>query len=376
MLKTAVIGLIIISLTVTIPAFSEESAVGSVTPYLGFSLPYPEQIPELMISLKDPLVSDRSLIINCLIDKKGKVKKVEYPSDSAAFIEPILKDLKKLEFQFIEGHQLAFPMNVPIEVTVAGNDQKSTSVRLRFPLSAEMTANPDLLSIFFARNEIQPPEIIEFQPVFYKVDDAQDGPDYLMVTARVFLDEKGELRDISFPLSKQTAAQHQVQMAVMNARFTPLKYKSESMPSDFLLTFRFFRNLEYPFSPYQAEDSTGMTPLTARYFMSQFYNAADISAPALPRNHSAGQIRAPKLGLGLGGRASLFARIDTTGTITNVLQLSASLDMGDRPEKAVRMIKWYPRRDSSGNKTVFAGKITLIFDGSTRIVYIPEWLKP
>lgn len=347
-----------------------------MTPYLGLSIPYPADVPSLPLTPDRPAVKSHSMQIYFVVDKKGKVKKVEYPSDSAAFIEPILKDLKKIKFLFTEGRNLDFPLMLPAEIIFPGSGQKLIMARLKFPVSPQMISNPELLAGFFAANDVKPPEVVRLNPIFYRVDDPLQSPDYLTITARVFLDEAGELEDISFPISGQDANTHQVQMAIMNARFEPAMVKSQPVACDFLLAFRIFTNLKYPYSPSEPPDSTVSLPFTARYFMTLCLNEADISTPALPRNHGAGQIQAASLGLGRRGVAELFVNVDTTGNIIHVLNLGSTPDLGNRPERAIKLVKWYPATDRHETARPFAGKISMVFDGSTRIVYIPEWLKP
>jgi len=375
MIKAAIIGLIVVLVFVS-AASAENQAEAQVTLYLGLSIPYPESIPSLKASLKDRLVKSRSTVIYFAVDKKGSVKKVEYPADSAAVFEPLLKDLKKIKFQFLEGRDLEFPLTVPVEVTFASSDREHGAIGLKLPVSPEIISEPELLARLFERNGVEAPQVIELQPLYYRVASPRDGPDYSTVTARVFLDEKGELQDITYPIPGQSANSHQVQMALMNARFGPAKIKSQPAACDFLLTFRIFTNLKYPFSPLQAPDSTAAPPFTARYFMTPYFNAADIGVPALPRIHGAGQIQAANLGLGRTGIAELLVRIDSTGSASSVKVLKGTPGIDDRAGQAVRLINWYPARDCRGAARSFAGKISMTFDGSTRIVYIPEWVKP
>ena len=374
MSKAVVVGLIFVCIACS-GGFAKGPAEDPVTTYLGLSIPYPDSIPIHPYLLKRRMFGSHSMMIYFIVDKKGKVKKVDYPSDSGIFIEPLVKYLKKIKFSFTPGRDLDFPLKVPVEAIITGSGQMNAAVRLKFPVSPGIVSDPELLAEFFECNGVKPPQVVEIPPLFYRIVNPRNGPDYLIITARVFLDERGQLQEISYPIPGQDDGIHQVQVAIMNARFRPAEVKSRPTACDFLLTFRIFGNLKYPYSPIQPPDSTIKSPFTARYFMMQYYNAADIVAPALPRNHGSGLIQAAMLARGRTGIAEVFVRIDSAGMADRVLVVNAMPGIADKAEKAIRLVNWYPARDHRGIARPFAGRISIVFDDSMRIVYIPEWLK-
>ncbi len=356
---------------------AEDSIEPVVTPYFGISMPFPDTIPILIVNPeKGPPLTNRSLIAWLSVDEKGKVKKVEYPSDSAAYIKPIKKDLKKIRFHFMGGIDPKFPVEVPVRVTYLRDNMSEMKANLAYPVSAELITDTTLLPLFFERNGIEAPSVVDLNPFFYKVYPNRKESDYLIITARVFLDEKGRLQNITYPIPGQEVMNHPVHMALMNAEFSPAGIDGRTHESDFLLTFRIFDNIRYPFSPLHRNDTSSPAPISSYHVMTYYFNAADMALPPLPRNHGNGIIKAANLARGRRGTAEVHVRINSEGKTTGVSVTRAGSRIGEVAGKVAKLIQWYPAKNNSGETESFVGTINLTFDGSTEIVCIPEWLKP
>jgi len=345
-----------------------------VTPYLGLAMPVPDTLPRLEVPIPDKLtIRNRSLMAVLEVDNKGKVGDIDFPSDSADYIAAVRDDLKKVRFDFLEGREFDFPVKVPVHIDYSGPGTDKKTVTLRLPILPDTLSDTVLLNRFFELNGVVPPGIVDIPPLFYKVYPHRERRDLLMITARVFLDKNGDLTDIQYPIEGQRDMRHQVHMGIMNGAFTPAKFKGIAFASDFLLTFRIFDNLDYPFSPTRMEDTVEV-PFTAVHMMAQYFNADDGDLPPLPRNHARGYIRAANLGRMRAGSALIALRIDDTGRSRGVSVLRSNPGLQQAARDAAVLIDWYPARTRYGEAVPFKGRITFDFIGSTRIVYIPEWL--
>jgi hypothetical protein len=371
------IRLLILFLSVLLcPIAAAESAKTSVvTPYLGLSLPYIDSIPVWTVELKKgAIIRNRSLLAFLAVDEKGDVTNLEFPPDSITYIEPIEKNLKKVKFHFIEGRDLSFPVMVPVIIRYSGSGMMEKTVTLKFPITADSTSDSELLSVLLERNGVEVPQVMDIKPIFYKVDPTREKAECITVTARVFLDETGELINITYPITGQDVMTHQVHMAMMNARFIPATLNGAVFASDFLLTFRIFDNIRYPFSPLSPPDSTRTAPITTHYFMTQYLNGTDISIPPLPRKHGSGIIQAALLARHRIGSAEIILRINAEGKTRGVSVQTATPNLADEAQKVVKLITWYPALNRLGEPEAFVGRVSLRFDASTKVVYIPEWL--
>ena len=357
-----------------IPA--QETPAEIVTPFLGLSVPFPDSAPVWQIPFKkNSVIRNHSVTVVFSVDKKGKVKKLDYPSDSVEYITPIEKSLKEMRFNFTDGEKRPFPLKVPVRVNYYGGMNAEKTVRTAFPVYADMTSDSLLLAEFFMLNDVSPPDINNLLPVLYKVDPSKEKAEYMIITARVFLDEHGEVTDVKYPIEGHDRMTHQVQMALLNAEFTPAKVASQARACDFLVTFRVFDNIDYPFSPHSPKDTAKAEPISARYFMTRYFSPADISLPPIPRSHGSGVIDSP-LGFQGSGRADVFVRIDEEGIIRATRVISAGPRLWEAADKAVQLIEWYPAQSRSGEARLFSGRVSLHFDQTAYIVYFPEWLEP
>jgi hypothetical protein len=356
---------------------AEQPEAEIVTPYFGLSMPVPDTIPPLTIENRKELrLLNKEFIAVMAVDGGGEVRKIEYDSVMAEYIKPLMKDLRKISFHFTDGHALDYPLQVPFEIRFSGVPGGGKKVRLKFPLAPDTTSDASLLDSYFDRNDVDPPEVIDIPPIFYKVDPQKDNAEYLTITARVFLDEKGQLQNISFPISGQDMMMHAIQMRLMNARYSPARIRGEPKAADFLLTFRIFDNLKYPFSPLRKGDTTEIEPITAGYFMIRYFNPLDMAIPALPRTHGNGYIHTAPLAYRRTGTAEVVLRIDSEGKIKGVSVARATQRLTDIIAPVIKLIDWYPAKDRMGRPEPFVGRIFLTFEASPKVVYNAEWLAP
>ena len=357
------------------PAVSADTASVAGTRYLGLAVPVPQKVPELTVVLgpKNRIIN-AGIVSYISIDDKGEVINLEYPPDSAAYISFIEKDLRKLRFDFMSGMPLAFPVTVPAQISYFSAAAGKESVNLTFPISPDTLTDSTLLNRFFARNNIVPPRLISLPPVFYKVDPASDQPHCLTITARVFIDDRGQLTDITFPVPGMDRMTHQVHVALMNAEFTPAIIQGRPLPSDFLVTFRIFDNLRYPFSPFDPPYSADPPPITARYFLTQYFNEADIHLFPVPRSFGDGYIRSPKMARLGPGIAMVRISIGKTGKIVAASAFRATPGLHEEALDVIKLTTWYPAVDRHGETIDYEGVVSLSFNRSSRVVYIPEWM--
>jgi hypothetical protein len=260
-----------------------------------------------------------------------------------------------------------------VTVSVPGIARREDSLALTFPVSQEALTDSVLLNEYFQLNGIQAPRVTHLPPVTYVFDIYDTAARYSTVTMQVSLDKSGELQDITYPNPAQSDMAHQVHMAVMNASFAPARIGGEPMAAEFLLTFRIFKNIDYPFSPHQPEDTARPQPVTARYFMTQYYNENDISLHPLPHKHAQGFIRGSKFRQSPSGFADVLIAIDSAGKPERIVVRRCSSGLREAAYKAARLISWYPAMTSSGATAAFTGQIRLEFSGTSNVVYIPEW---
>ena len=368
--------LILLTAAVSVsPAVSADTALVAGTRYLGLAVPVPQKVPELTVILgpKDKII-DAGILCYLSIDDKGEVVNLEYPPDSATYISFIETDLRKLRFDMLSGMPLAFPVTVPVQISYFSAAAGKESVNLTFPVSPDTLTDSTLLNRFFGRNNVSPPRLVSLPPIFYKVDPKSDQPHCLTITARVFIDDRGQLNDITFPVPGMDRMTHQAHVALMNAEFTPATIQGRPVPSDFLVTFRIFDNLNYPFSPFNPPDSADPPPITARYFLTQYFNEADIHLFPVPKSFGDGYIRSLKLTRRGPGIAMVRIGIGKSGKIVAASAFKATPGFHEEALEVIKLTTWYPAVDRHGETIDYEGVVSLSFDRSSRVVYIPEWM--
>jgi hypothetical protein len=345
-----------------------------VVRYLGLAVPYPENPPESPKTRKIfSVLYPAAVRVWLTVDSSGATRKVASPADSAVYIDPVKADLDSLRFSFTPGKNLSAPLSIPVNVDYSDRTRDGWRVRISFPISADLTTDSVLLREFFAANGIEPPRIAALTPIDYSLRAEPDKLRYWTVTAQVSLDDKGNLQDITYPVAGQDRMRHQIQMALMRAEYTPARLKRTPFATDFLVTFRIFDNIKYPFSPLDRSDTTE-TPVASRYVMTYYYNENDIFLYPIPRRPAGEYLQSPKLGNGKTGFSDVTVDIDSEGTVTAVYVSQTWEQVRQVAAKAARLLHWYPAVDTRGRPTAFTGKIRFEFVGTSKIVYIPEWL--
>jgi hypothetical protein len=367
--------LIMALLLMASPLAAEDDEVPGFSPYMGLSVPYPDTIPELII--KHP--GDRRIINGfrtacLLIDAQGKILDLVFPDDSIYRFEPLVNKREEMRFGFLEGKKIKDTLIVPVQLEYYGPAQKK-SIRLHFPVSQDIVSNKPLLEEFFDINNIRPPAVIDMPQVNYKVDRAKREPDYVTVTALVYLDENGELLDLTYPIPGQDQMTHQVHVALINAEFEPARINDRPFACNFFLTFRIFDNIKYPFSPFQLSDSTRTPVVTEKYFMTRYFNHRDISVPALPRRFASGTILSPEHGPRVHGWLVATVGINVEGEVSFVSASHRKARRARAAREVLMTTTWYPAIDWRGDAKLFSGKVRVEFNQTRYVVYIPEWIE-
>jgi hypothetical protein len=355
-------------------AKSQDAASPEAVRYLGLAVPYPEHLSDEPIMVPaDESIASGKVRIWAKIDSAGNVIDISSTDSTNSLITPVRGDLEALRFQFTPGESLPQPLSVPVDILYSGSQADGWSARISFPVSPEFTTDSILLKEFFSANGIEPPRIMSLNPIDYQINDRTDSLRYWTITAQVSLDSGGNLQDISYPIAGQAEMRHQVHMALMHARYSPAQLHGRPIAAEFLVTFRIFDNINYPFSPCQQMDSA-KAPISSRYFMTYYYSEKDISLPPLPRNHADGFIIARKLGEGKHGTSDVTVDIDQDGKVTRAVMTRTRAGLQGAATQLARLFRWYPAIDAQGQPMEFTGEISFQFDGTSKIVYIPEWL--
>lgn len=373
-MRFAVLTIFVCVFAVCSAAESQNEPSPEVVRYLGLAVPYPRNLPEQPITVSaDKSIRSGEVRIWTKIDSAGNVTDISSADTTNGGIAPIRGDLEALRFQYTPGRSLPQPLSVPVDILYSGSQAEGWSAHISFPVSPELTTDSILLKDFFAANGVEPPRIISLMPIDYQINDWTDSLRYWTITAQVSLDSNGDLQDISYPIAGQSKMRHQVHMALIHAGYSPARLQGRPVAAEFLVTFRIFDNIDYPFSPFQQIDSA-KAPITWRYFMTYYYSEKDISLPPLPRNHANGYINARKLGEGRYGISDVMVDIDQDGRVARAAMTRTQAGLRGVAAKAARLFRWYPAIDTLGRPVEFTGQIGFEFDGTPKIVYIPEWL--
>lgn len=367
---------IIILCTVS-AGFSDENTI-DFSPYLGLAIPVPNEYYIFVSRENIRAISEKeSHIVSIYVNKKGRIENIEYPSELEDTQQLWDEHLSEVEFHFLDGKKADFPVAVPAELSITTSVAKN-HIRLRFPLSPSLRSVPHLMDRYFELNNLSPPRVADLWPVAYKVDTKRYENDYFIITALVKIDSSGELIDLSYPIKGQDQSTHQIHVALINAQYEPARIHNQPIASEFILVFRIYDKIAYPFSPTQPWDSVSSFLGAEDLFMSRFLSLNDISTVPVPRDHRDGKVPSKKYGERLNGRRKYDVCIDTAGNIDIVHWLSSSHSRESKEAIAGREIltevSWYPAVDKKGNYTRFTGQVTLIFNGTHEVVYIPEWL--
>ncbi len=370
-------------LAISIPALllmtsllaAQDDKIPGFSPYMGLSVPYPETIPELTVEPPgDRRITNGFRTARIVVDAQGKVRDLVFSEDSAYWFEPLVNKREEIRFGFSEGRKLKDTLKVPVQLEYYGPAQNK-SVRLHFPVSQDIVSNKPLLEEFFDINNIKPPAVIDLPPVNCKVDRAKREPDYLTITALVSLDENGELLDLAYPIPGQDQMTHRIHVALINAEFEPARINGQPFACNFLLTFRIFDNIGYPFSPFQPHDSMRTPVVTEKYFMTRYFNHRDISVPALPRRFASGTILSPEYGRRVHGWLVAEIGINTEGRVSFVSVHHRKTKRASAAREVLMTTTWYPAADWRGKAKLFSGNVRLEFNRTRNVVYIPEWIE-
>lgn len=372
MRSVALIGFIF-GIILCSPVKAQNVSSPGVVRYLGLAVPYPENPPDdsTAMMVRDVRFS-AAVRVWLTVDSSGKTLKVAYADDSAAYIDPIKTELESLQFLFTPGRSLPSPLSIPVTVDYSDRTPDGWMVRTLFPVSADLATDSVLLGEFFASNGVEPPRISTMMPIDYSIGMDPENLRYWTVTAQVSLDAGGRLQDITYPVPGQDAMRHPVQMALIRADYTPAQLRGEPFATDFLVTFRIFDNIKYPYSPLDRSDTTGL-PVSARYVMTYYYNENDIFLYPIPRRPASETLQSSKLGR-LTGFSNVTVDIDTAGNVTGARVRRTVERVRQSAAQAARLIQWYPAIDTRGRPDKYTGNIRFDFAGKPKIVYIPEWM--
>jgi hypothetical protein len=344
--------------------------------YLGMAVPVPDTIPSLSAASPPARhVPNGEYALTLVVDKKGQVKKLRYPSDSAYCYHPIITVFKQVHFRFLSGAKIDFPVIIPARLCYSNDGVTGQKVSLRFPISAELTSDGPLLIGLFAENKITPPAITFLPPVYYQLPCGQKPTDCRTITARVSLDAQGVLENLGFPFPGWEGMTHPLQAALIHASYAPARRKGKPIACDFFVTFRVFDNLRYPFTPPGPVDSVGAGLMTEKYFMTVYYNERDISIFPLPRLFADGVIDAGAFPRGTSGKLRAQITITPEGAVSLATVSGGQREQADVARKVLQLTQWYPARDNRGEAVWFTGLVTVVLDGTSRVVYIPEWIE-
>ena len=344
--------------------------------YLGLAIPVPAKIPELkihdMLAYPVPVGQYKAEL---LVDKKGKVEKVSYPEDSEFVYKPLLEKYKDIRFNFLDGSKIANKIIVPIKLKIEKKNGLQKSLKLIFPVSSDMVSDTVLLNSFWEINDVEPPSLQTIMPIFYRVT-VQDPPDkYQTITALISLDENGKILDIRYPLESQKDNNHYVHVALMRARFNPGRLGNNTIPCEFLTTFRIFNNLNYPLDIMAEPDTTRPVPITRKYFYLIYYNERDIYMPALPHENPYGYLPGGNKNNQDLGVLNIGVTINEKGRLIRCAGPHVLTQSGKMASHLLRVMSWYPAVNHCGESVRFTGKMTLNFNKGSRIVYSPDWLE-
>lgn len=355
---------------------ADQAGSAETKPYLGFAVPFPEAGSETIYPVKDGRrIPAREVSLTLTIGASGKVKEItDYP-DTISQLTPIIKKLKKLKFEISEGNSIGDRIVIPAKLSLFRPAVTEVMAELKLPINSEFKSDTVLLGEFYRANGISPPAVTDLPPIFYKVFPESEIPNVLTISAWVMLDAAGELDQVSFPIAGQDDMTHPVFMGLRNASFKAATFNSEPFATGFWVTFRIFDNIKYPFSPTMETDSANAPKWTERFFMTPYYNCADMSLPPLPRRHTGGTIRSAKYGRSGIGLARTRVVIDTIGRVSKMSVISSDPYMFEAVRDAVKLATWYPAVSADRQKVEFSGDILLEFDASSFIRYSPSWLK-
>lgn len=344
--------------------------------YLGLAVPIPDIIPEMSLPPSPPRhIPNGEYALTFEVDQKGRVKKNRFPSDSAWCYGPVEAVRKQIHFRFLGGACIDFPVKVPAKLCYANEGTGRRTVRLRLPISADSISDSSLLDRFFADNRITLPAVTMLPPIYYQLPPDGKPADCQTITALVAIDETGALEDLSFPFPEGAGMTHPLQSALINGAYRPAAIKGKPFACRFLITFRVFDNLRYPIAPLTIPDTARVVPMTAKYFMTTYLNPRDIAIFPLPRSFADGVIRAGAAPRGYIGKLHGEITISPEGTVGRTTVRGTRPELEDMARQVFRLTDWYPARNNRGEAIWFTGYITIEFDGTPNVVYIPEWVK-
>ncbi|MEE9443056.1 MAG: hypothetical protein V3V99_10370 [candidate division Zixibacteria bacterium] len=359
------------------------SDIGSPQNYLGISLPYPKENPQIQLDFKKyrRRLSSSKIHVILSTDEKGKVKEIDFPPDSAVWIEPVKKKLKKIRFQYTEGRRLGGRISVPVEVIYGKEFFVNGSIDLRLPIAPQENKTDsgykidrDLMYEFLKLNNVVLPEVKYVPPMKFRVNPSSKSGKYETVVARVQIDETGELIDVSFPISGMDKSTHSVLTALINSEFSPASINDTAIASDFLLIFRFFDNIVYPYSPTESADSSGNLTHAQEWFMTMRLNPDDIYIYPIPRNFPLGYRGSSSLTKNAFGSAAGQVYIDQDGK-TRFTASRVSDKLKANISKIMSRFTWYPAVNAEGKFEWYRGKIKIKIDFEKKVVCNAEWLE-
>lgn len=359
------------------------SDIESFQNYLGVSLPYPKENPQIEMDKKHSKkrIGRAEFQVNLIIDQKGKIKELDYSPDYLKWIDPIKKKLKKTKFQFTEGRSLGKLIKVPIVVIFGDEFLKNGTINLKFPFIVQETETEldykfdrDLAHVFLRINNVILPEVKFIPPMKFRVDPTDKNGQYVTVAARVQIDELGELVNVTFPIEGMNKFTHSALTALIHSEFSPASINDTVVASDFLLVFRFFDNILYPYSPTESVDSSDNLTYAQKWFMTIRLNPEDIYIYPIPRNFPLGYIGSSGMTKFAFGEASGQVHINEDGeTYFRAANVHESLK--ENISKIMSRFTWFPAVNTEGKYEWYSGKVKIKIDFAKKVVCNAEWLE-
>lgn len=336
-------------------------------------MPYPVKLETEIPDRRPPyLQATTQVMVDLLLDKKGKVKEVDgQNSEDSLLISYFENNL--LSYRFapaqIEGQKSEWLLPVKL-LFVPGRKLPDIS----FPVDTlGEIADRSLYLLSLEKNGVSFARIKEFPSYFCDVE-WNDSLDLLpFVLFKVSLDEKGTLVSTESVFSNRPGFEQQLRSAALYASFTPLMINGQPRATDCYLFVSLFPQISYPTDPFHSDLGNG-NRILEQYRLQLLPDTVGLLAKPFPRI-------APPDTVTIAGDHGAFVNtvvallsIDSLGDASIVQSNTKSPQLRQGLRRFANTVRFFPAMDHSGSPVSFRGWVRVQFPGSTKLRIEYFWL--
>lgn len=338
--------------------------------YFEFSPAYPKEIQPFQIDQYLPNRFKEFIVTDTIyLDQKGNIDTLLFEDTTQIFLNQyIFNYLKELKFEPAKFKGKKIKSILPIKV----HHRPGRSTIITYPVDDSLQIKNQKLYYDAARvNNVSPPELVMFPPVFCDLTSADTMPGYQYIIVKVDIDSTGRAYNMELDRSTYPSFEHQIKYSTLYAEYKPAVVMGEKVNSSAYLVVRFFEEIHYPTQNWRTDNKEQMNYLE-RNLIELIPEKIGYLSPPIVRNAMADKVKYADFKLQLGQDLTCWLMVDDFGQMY-IRRMSAGIRKNSisKVKEQFQKTKFYPALDFDGNWVVTEGLVNIksMDESYVRITY-------